>query len=195
MINLAGRVSPEESAAIIAGARLFVGPDSGSLHMASACNVPSLGLYAGTGLRLVPPLATRAIAQQATSSCSRPCGLSPCKFGCNASGFDSRQLCEHMDALLDDEDRAREWIGEQPAQLIAGPRGPHLLQAAALDTDLHPQALQSRPGPGPGLEELPTRARIRPFPVHLSSGDRQQRIARVQAERVTGQALESGFNP
>ncbi len=183
VINLAGRVSPPESAGIIAEAKLFVGPDSGSLHMASACNVPSLGLYAGTGLRLVPPLASLAIAQQATSSCARPCGLSPCREGCNASGFDPSQLCRHMDALLDGRRIARDWFGERPAQLIAGPKGPVLLHSPPRHPELHPLAIPSRPGPGPGLEELPSRALLRPFPGNPSSEASRQAVEELQRAR------------
>jgi heptosyltransferase III len=43
--NLCGRVSPRVSAAAMAGARVFVGHDSGPLHLAACVGVPCVGLY------------------------------------------------------------------------------------------------------------------------------------------------------
>ncbi|MBC8054943.1 MAG: glycosyltransferase family 9 protein [Rhizobiales bacterium] len=43
--NLCGRVTPRVSAAAMAGARVFVGHDSGPLHLASSVGVPCVGLY------------------------------------------------------------------------------------------------------------------------------------------------------
>ncbi len=44
-INLAGRMSFAQSACAIAGARLFVGPDTVTTHMAAALDVPTVALY------------------------------------------------------------------------------------------------------------------------------------------------------
>jgi len=43
--NLCGRVSPRISAAAMSGARIFVGHDSGPLHLAAAVGVTCVGLY------------------------------------------------------------------------------------------------------------------------------------------------------
>lgn len=43
--NLCGRVSPRVSAAAMAGARVFVGHDSGPLHLAASVGLPCVGLY------------------------------------------------------------------------------------------------------------------------------------------------------
>ncbi|MEP7103021.1 MAG: glycosyltransferase family 9 protein [Burkholderiales bacterium] len=43
--NLCGRVSPRVSAAAMAGARMFIGHDSGPLHLAASVGVPCVGLY------------------------------------------------------------------------------------------------------------------------------------------------------
>lgn len=45
VINLCGSVSPRVSAAAMAGARVFVGHDSGPLHLAASMRVPCIGLY------------------------------------------------------------------------------------------------------------------------------------------------------
>ena len=44
-INLAGRMSFAQAACAIAGARLFVGPDTVTTHMAAALGVPTVALY------------------------------------------------------------------------------------------------------------------------------------------------------
>ena len=44
-LNLCGRLSPRQSAAVLAGAALFIGHDSGPLHLAAASGAPSLGLF------------------------------------------------------------------------------------------------------------------------------------------------------
>ncbi len=45
VVNLCGRVSPRVSAAAMAGARVFVGHDSGPLHLAAAVGVRCVGLF------------------------------------------------------------------------------------------------------------------------------------------------------
>ncbi|HET8611725.1 MAG TPA: glycosyltransferase family 9 protein, partial [Sphingomonas sp.] len=44
-LNLCGALKPRESAAALARARLFVGHDSGPLHLAAATGTPTLGLF------------------------------------------------------------------------------------------------------------------------------------------------------
>jgi ADP-heptose:LPS heptosyltransferase len=45
VVNLCGRVSPRVSAAAMAGSALFVGHDSGPLHLAACMSVTCVGLY------------------------------------------------------------------------------------------------------------------------------------------------------
>jgi heptosyltransferase-3 len=44
-VNLCGKVSPRVSAAAMAGSRVFIGHDSGPLHLAACMGVPCVGLY------------------------------------------------------------------------------------------------------------------------------------------------------
>ena len=44
-LDLCGRLSPRQSAAVLARAALFIGHDSGPLHLAAASGAPSLGLF------------------------------------------------------------------------------------------------------------------------------------------------------
>lgn len=46
VVNLCGRLSPRESAAAFARARLFVGHDSGPMHLAAAVQTPCVAIFA-----------------------------------------------------------------------------------------------------------------------------------------------------
>lgn len=56
IINTMGRTSIAEMASIIASTDLFIGNDSGPLHIALALNIPSIGLFGPTSPKqLIPP--------------------------------------------------------------------------------------------------------------------------------------------
>jgi ADP-heptose:LPS heptosyltransferase len=44
-LNLCGRLAPRSSAAVLAGARVFVGHDSGPMHLASASGTPCVAIF------------------------------------------------------------------------------------------------------------------------------------------------------
>jgi heptosyltransferase-3 len=48
-VDACGRLSPRQSAAAMSGARLFIGHDSGPMHLAAAVGVPCIGLYGANG--------------------------------------------------------------------------------------------------------------------------------------------------
>ena len=45
ILNLCGRLSPRVTAAVLLRASLFIGHDSGPLHLAAACGVPCVGIF------------------------------------------------------------------------------------------------------------------------------------------------------
>jgi ADP-heptose:LPS heptosyltransferase len=49
-VNLCGRLSPRETAAVIERARVFLGPDSGPMHLAASVRVPSVIAFSARGL-------------------------------------------------------------------------------------------------------------------------------------------------
>ena len=55
VIDLTARLDLVEAAACLARARLFVGNDSGLMHMAAAAGAPTLGLFGPTDERLYAP--------------------------------------------------------------------------------------------------------------------------------------------
>ncbi len=50
IINLCGRLTPRESAAAFARARLFIGHDSGPMHLAAAVGTPCVAIFAARNL-------------------------------------------------------------------------------------------------------------------------------------------------
>jgi heptosyltransferase I len=57
--DLVGRTSLKELAAVIARSQGVVGPDSGPVHLASAFDVPAIGLYATSNPRRTGPYRNR----------------------------------------------------------------------------------------------------------------------------------------
>jgi ADP-heptose:LPS heptosyltransferase len=49
-VNLSGRLSPRETAAVIKRARVFLGPDSGPMHLAASVGVPCVIAFSAAGL-------------------------------------------------------------------------------------------------------------------------------------------------
>lgn len=50
VVNLCGRLTPRQSAAALARARLFIGHDSGPMHLAAAVGTPCVALFAARNL-------------------------------------------------------------------------------------------------------------------------------------------------
>lgn len=60
-VDLVGRVTLPEAAALLAGSALFVGNDSGLMHLAAAAGAPTLGLFGPSSVEEYAP-AGRAVA-------------------------------------------------------------------------------------------------------------------------------------
>ncbi|MEQ8403917.1 MAG: glycosyltransferase family 9 protein [Oceanicaulis sp.] len=60
IIDLAGKLKLTETAAALSRARLFIGNDSGLMHMAAASGTPTLGLFGPTDARIYGPWGRRA---------------------------------------------------------------------------------------------------------------------------------------
>jgi ADP-heptose:LPS heptosyltransferase len=67
-IDLVGTLSIPEAAACLARAALFVGNDSGLMHLAAAAGAPTLGLFGPTDMDEYAPAGRRATATRAASS-------------------------------------------------------------------------------------------------------------------------------
>ena len=77
-LNLAGKLSPRESAAIFGRARVFLGPDSGPKHLAAAMGTPCVCVFSARGLPGVwfPPGDGHTILYHQPEC--RGCGLETC---------------------------------------------------------------------------------------------------------------------
>lgn len=81
VVNLAGRLSLKEMAALSAEARLFVGVDSAPMHMAAAVNTPVVGIFGPSGeLEWRPWGVSHRVVASDFHPC-RPCGLDGCGGG------------------------------------------------------------------------------------------------------------------
>jgi heptosyltransferase II len=76
-VNLAGRTSLPQLAAVLAQCAAFVSNDSGAMHVAAAAGVPVVALFGPTSERETAPLGARASVVTAPVWC-RPCMLREC---------------------------------------------------------------------------------------------------------------------
>ncbi len=73
-VNLCGELTPRETAAVLARAQLFLGPDSGPMHLAAAVGTPAVIAFSARGLPGVWfPVGTRHQVVYHQTSC----------YGCN----------------------------------------------------------------------------------------------------------------
>ncbi len=77
-LNLCGELTPRETAAVLRGAELFLGPDSGPKHLAAAQGVPCALVFSARGRRGIwyPPGRGHRVVQH-TVDCAG-CGLTTC---------------------------------------------------------------------------------------------------------------------
>jgi ADP-heptose:LPS heptosyltransferase len=66
-IDLDGRLSLSEAAACLERATLFIGNDSGLMHLAAAAGAPTIGLFGPTDAAIYGPTGRRAVAVVADS--------------------------------------------------------------------------------------------------------------------------------
>jgi ADP-heptose:LPS heptosyltransferase len=78
-IDLTGKTGLRSLCSIIEGASLFVGIDSGIMHLASSIDIPVVGLFGPTDPFYVGPQNERSIAVRVAEMECVPCFLKPCK--------------------------------------------------------------------------------------------------------------------
>ncbi|HEX4652183.1 MAG TPA: glycosyltransferase family 9 protein [Granulicella sp.] len=78
ILNLCGQLTPRETAAVFAQARLFLGHDSGPMHLAAAVQTPTVAIFAARNLpRVWFPYGDRHRVLYHPTSCAG-CGLETC---------------------------------------------------------------------------------------------------------------------
>lgn len=78
VINLAGQMDLKATGAVIAGAKLFLGNDSGPLHLACATQTPAIALFGQNTPRRYGPWQNRNITLYHSVECS-PCAQTKCQ--------------------------------------------------------------------------------------------------------------------
>ena len=87
-INLAGKVDPLTAFACLKRARLFIGNDSGAMHLAAAAGVPTIGLFGPSDERLYAPWGEQTRVVRGPRSFDQILAVDP--------GF-THSLCHMMD--------------------------------------------------------------------------------------------------
>lgn len=77
-VDLSGRLSLRELAALAGRARLFVGVDSAPMHIAAAMGTPTVALFGPSGDKEWGPWMTPNRVVSSTEHSCRPCGLDGC---------------------------------------------------------------------------------------------------------------------
>jgi heptosyltransferase-3 len=109
-LNLGGKLSLKQTAALLSKALLFIGIDSGPMHMAAAVNTPVLAIFGPSRPWRWGPSGKGQVIVQKKWGCV-PCG----KKGCRNDGGESRCLTEltHDEVLLAVEAKLEEIFRDQ----------------------------------------------------------------------------------
>jgi ADP-heptose:LPS heptosyltransferase len=100
VIDLAGKINLRELAAVLKKAKLFVGIDSGVMHMASALDIPTVGIFGPTDPFYVAPQNKQSLVVRQDLACS-PCYLrSPCGHRRCLEGLEADAVLEACRKVL-----------------------------------------------------------------------------------------------
>lgn len=105
-LDLRGRLTLLQWAALVKRARLFVGVDSAPMHLAAAQNVPTLSFFGPTGWRNWFPWAVRHVVLVHDCPCARDRGVAHCDWSKPRACLDAISLEDAkaaVDALLQPE--------------------------------------------------------------------------------------------
>jgi heptosyltransferase II len=78
LVDLVGRTSLVELAGLLAAAAVFVGNDSGSMHLAAALGTPTVGIYGSSSTAWTRPLGARTTTVSTEGFACQPCFLKTC---------------------------------------------------------------------------------------------------------------------
>ena len=126
-LNLAGKLTPRESAAVLERARLFIGHDSGPMHLAAALGTPCVAIFSARNKPGVwfPRGDGHKIIYHQTECYG--CGLTVCeKYGAKCIGS---VTVEEVEAGVDDLLGKSTWEAEPIIPGNSGNRGGRELPA------------------------------------------------------------------
>ena len=125
-IDLAGKVDLLTAYACLKHARLFIGNDSGLMHMAAAAGAPTLGLFGPSDEQLYGPWGPKARAVRGPRDFQQIRAVDP--------GL-SQALCHMMDLSVETVIQAAEELFDQTRPEAAAPAAPSPEQAPTQDAD------------------------------------------------------------
>ncbi len=100
--DLVGRTSLTELTELLGRATVFVGNDSGPMHLAAALGTPTVGLFGSTSTAWTRPLGSRTTTVAAEDFACRPCYLKTCpKDSFCMETLDAKRVHAAALALLD----------------------------------------------------------------------------------------------
>jgi heptosyltransferase-2 len=103
-INIAGRCTVEELVAVLRGARLVIGNDSGPVHISAASGVPTVTVFGSTSPKWTAPRGKSSVVIAGSAECA-PCFRRECPEG-RAKCLESIEVSDLIEAarrLLKDD--------------------------------------------------------------------------------------------
>ncbi len=79
LVNLVGKTRIRQLSLVFDRISLFIGNDSGPIHVAAACRVPVLACFGPTNPQATGPYGTGHVAMVSETTACRPCGLRQCR--------------------------------------------------------------------------------------------------------------------
>jgi heptosyltransferase-2 len=131
-VNLVGKTTFKQLAAVLQRCRLFIGGDSGPLHIAAAVGTPTVGIFGPSDPRLVAPRGEKHLAVWKKVSCS-PCywpdtvaaghDFSECKEGSREcmSAIQVEDVLAAVSFSLDGTDRRPSLTEQQKRYILVWP--------------------------------------------------------------------------
>jgi lipopolysaccharide heptosyltransferase II len=97
--NLTGKTDLKELCYLLKGASLFVGVDSGIMHLASSLDTPVVGIFGPTDPSLIGPQNERSTVVREEMECS-PCSVKGCQDRTCMKNLDVQKVLDACEELL-----------------------------------------------------------------------------------------------
>jgi ADP-heptose:LPS heptosyltransferase len=100
IVNLAGKTNLADLCQLLKRASLFVGVDSGIMHLASSLDIPVVGIFGPTDPSQVGPQNKRSVVVQKREMECVPCDLKGCEERRCLTGLDVKEVFDACEQLL-----------------------------------------------------------------------------------------------
>jgi lipopolysaccharide heptosyltransferase II len=100
IVNLAGKTNLVDLCRLLKRASLFVGVDSGIMHLASSLDIPVVGIFGPTDPSLVGPQNKKSVVVQKKEMECVPCDLKGCEERGCLTGLDVKEVFDSCEQVL-----------------------------------------------------------------------------------------------